>query len=73
MISYKIDVLDALKKKGYSTYRLRKEKILGENTIECLRNHQSVSFSTLNTLCRLLDCKVGDIIYYKPDDPSTES
>ena len=67
MISYKIDVLDALKKKGYSTYRLRKEKIFGENTIECLRNRQSISFSTLNTLCNLLDCNVEDIICHVRD------
>ena len=67
MIGYRIDVLDALKKKGYSTYRLRKEKILGEKTIDCLRNQQPISFSTLNTLCKLLDCKVEDIIYFEPD------
>lgn len=29
-IRYKIDVLNALKEAGYSTYKLRKEKILGE-------------------------------------------
>lgn len=29
-IKYKIDVLEALKAAGYTTYKLRQEKILGE-------------------------------------------
>lgn len=33
-IVYKIDVLSALKEKGYSTYKLRKEKLLGESVIQ---------------------------------------
>lgn len=36
-ISYKIDILAELKATGYSTYRLRKEKLLGESTIQSLR------------------------------------
>ena len=36
-IKYKIDILAALKEKGYSTYRLRKEKLIGEATIQQLR------------------------------------
>ena len=32
-IRYKLDILEALKQAGYSTYRLRKEKILGERVI----------------------------------------
>ena len=34
MIKYKIDILTTLKNKGYSTYKLRKNKILGEATIQ---------------------------------------
>ena len=36
-IKYKIDVLAALKSAGYSTYRLRKEKILAESTMQQFR------------------------------------
>ena len=36
-IRYKIDVMDALKSKGYSTYRLRKDKIFGEKTMQDFR------------------------------------
>ena len=35
-IEYKIDILSELKAAGYSTYRLRKEKLLGEATMQDL-------------------------------------
>ncbi len=37
MIIYKINILEALKKAGYSSYRLRQEKVLGEGTLQQLR------------------------------------
>ena len=36
-LKYKINVLDSLKEKGYTTYTLRKEKLLSESTIQKLR------------------------------------
>ena len=61
-IKYKIDVLASLKEKGYPTTRLRKEKIIGEATIQRLRHKQSVSFDVLSKLCILLECDIGDIL-----------
>ncbi len=61
-IKYKIDVLAALKSKGYTTTRLRKEKIIGEATIQRIRHKQSVSFEILSKLCILLECDIGDIL-----------
>ena len=61
-IKYKIDVLAALKEKGYPTTRLRKEKLIGEATIQRLRHKQSVSFEILSKLCNLLECDIGDIL-----------
>lgn len=61
-IKYKIDVLAALKAKGYSTARIRKEKLIGEATIQRLRHKQSVSFDILSKLCNLLECDIGDIL-----------
>lgn len=67
-IVYKQDIIAALKEKGYSTYRLRKEKILAESTIQAFRNGTMVSFENLNKLCKLLDCQIGDILEYIPDE-----
>ena len=50
MISYSLDVLAALKEKGYSTYRIRKEKLFGEAQLQKLRSNELVSKETLNTL-----------------------
>lgn len=63
-ITYKIDIIAALKFNGYSTYRLRKEKLLGEATIQKLRNRESVSWENIATICGLLDCQPGDIMEY---------
>ena len=63
-VRYKIDVLAALKAKGYSTYKLRKEKILGESVIQQLRSGEIVSWNNISRLCEILECDVGDLIEY---------
>ena len=61
-IVYKIDVLKALKEAGYNSSRLRKDKIMGEATIQKLRENQLASWATIDTICRLLDCNIGDLL-----------
>ena len=61
-IVYKIDVLKALKEAGYSTTRLRKDKIMGEATIQKIRENQIASWATIDTICSLLNCDVGDVV-----------
>lgn len=73
MLRYKIDVLAALKDKGYSTYRIRKDKIFGEAQVQQLRDGEIVSKDVLNQLCRLLDCQPGDLIEYVPDEDTAEN
>ena len=68
-IKYKIDVLAELKAAGYSTYRIRKDKILGEATLQRLRTGDPVSWDNMSTLCTLLDCQPGDIMEYIPSTP----
>lgn len=67
-LRYKINVLEALKEKGYSSYILRKEKLLGESTIQKLRNGEGVSWENLESLCKLLDCDVCGLIEYVKED-----
>lgn len=63
-IKYKIDILSALKAKGFSTYKLRKEKILSESTIQQLRGGELVSWGNVSRICELLECQPGDILEY---------
>ena len=64
---YKIDVMKELKNKGFTTYRLRTEKIMGEAMMQKLRQGEMVSWATLNTICTLLNCQPGDIIEFIPE------
>lgn len=66
-ITYKIDVIAALKEAGYSTYRIRKEKLLGEATLQSFREGKPVSWENLSTICELLNCQPGDIMEYVED------
>ena len=63
-LQYKINVLKALKDKGYSTYRLRSDKLFSESTIQKFRNNIPVSWENLDMLCKLLECQPNDIIKY---------
>lgn len=67
MIQYKIDVLFELKNKGFTTFRIRKEHLLSEKTLQNLRNNSGINFDSLNTLCKLLQCQPGDIIEFIDD------
>lgn len=68
MIVYTIDILDALKKRGYNTNRIRLENILSQSTLQKIRTGKYISIESLDTLCSLLQCQPGDIIAYIPDD-----
>lgn len=65
---YKIDVLEALKDAGYSSTRLRKEKLMGESYMTQLRRGEMVSWKTIETICRLLNCQPGDLVEYVPEE-----
>lgn len=61
---YKMDVLKALKEKGYNTNVLRKEKLLAEGVITSIRGGKPISWANLEKICTLLQCQPGDIIEY---------
>lgn len=63
-IEYRIDILEALKERGYSTYKLRKEKLLAEGVIQSLREGKAVSLDNIGRLCALLNCQPGDLLVY---------
>lgn len=67
-ISYKVDIMKALKEAGYSSTRLRREKLIGESYMSQLRHGKLVSWKTLNTVCTLLNCQPGDLLQYTKDE-----
>ena len=69
MIRYKIDILSALKEKGYNTNRLRKERLLAEGVIQSLREGKYIALQNIDKICALLDCQPGDLLEYVKDIP----
>ena len=71
-IKYKREIVPALKDAGYSTYKLRQEKLFGERTIQKLRDGEIVNAENLALLCKLLKCQPGDLLEYVPDEVPAE-
>ena len=67
-IRYKIDIMVALKEKGYSSTRIRDEKLIGQSYLQQIRHGELVSWKTIETLCRLLECDIGDIVEFVKED-----
>ena len=69
MMTIKYDKLFALlKEKGYSSYRLRKEKLVGQSILQKLRDGGDIDTRTIKRFCALLDCQPGDIMEYAGED-----
>ncbi len=62
----KYDKLFALlKSKGYTTYKIRKEKLLGQGTLTAIKNGTGgLDSKTISKLCKILECQPGDIMEY---------
>ena len=67
-IRYKVDILAELKKKGYSSTRIREEKLIGQSYLQQLRRGELVSLKTLDTICALLDCQPGDLTEFQKEE-----
>ena len=71
-LRYKMDIMAALKERGYSSTKIREEKLIGQSYLQQIRHGDLVSWKTIDTLCKLLDCQPGDIVEYVPDEAGDE-
>lgn len=65
-------IMQLLSEAGWSSYRIRREKLLPEGTIQRLRTGQHISTATLDTVCRLCQCQPGDLLRWVPDEEARE-
>ena len=72
MLEFKIDVAEELKKKGYTTYRIQKEKLIPQSTYLDMKAGKVPGAKTLDTICRLLNKQPGSIIRWVPDPEEGE-
>lgn len=59
---------NTLKSSGESTYTLINKYHISSSTIDKLRKNKPVNTTTLNDLCRILNCKIENIVEYVPSD-----
>ena len=71
-LSFTEKIVASLKEAGYSTYRLRQDKLFGERTIQKFREGEIVNADNLALLCKLIKCQPGDLLEYVPDEVPTK-
>jgi len=69
MVMINLDVIMA--KRKMSLNELSDKVGITLANLSILKNNKAkaIRFSTLNAICRALDCQVSDIIEYVPDEP----
>lgn len=68
---YTCNILDRLRDAGYSTYKIRKEKLLAEGTLTKLRAGTMISLEQIGVICDLLSCQPWDLVEYYTDGQDT--
>lgn len=66
MISYE-PFYKTMKEKGMTTYKLIVHHNISRSLLDRLKHNKPISTVTLDDLCRILDCKVDDVLLYIPD------
>ena len=67
MIDYS-PFLETLKNSPETTYTLINKHHISSAIIDKLRKNKPMNTTTINDLCRILDCKIEDIAQYIPSD-----
>ena len=57
-----------LKEKGYTSYTIRKDKIIGQATWQKIQKGGDIDTRTIAKFCKLLNCQPGDILEYVDDE-----
>ena len=65
IIKYKINIGDALERKGFNTYKAKTTKVLSQDTLKKIKEESTnISLESLNRVCILLDMQPKDLIEY---------
>ena len=49
-------------------YTLTKNHKISHSTLSRLKHNQDVSMKTINDLCRILNCRIEDLVEYVPSE-----
>ena len=67
MIRWKVDIMARLKEAGYTTYKIRKENLMGQQMLVKIRDGGLPSGATIDNICEWLHCQPGDLIEHVSD------
>ena len=67
MISY-APMWETMRRKNITTYTLIKDYSFSKGTLDSLKQGRNISTVTLNDICRILDCRVEEVLRYIPDE-----
>ena len=67
---WRLNPLQLLKDCGYTTYRIREEKIFAQSTLAKLRHEEPIAWSELEKLCQLTGKSPGKLIAFVKNKPS---
>lgn len=59
---------ETLKNSNENWYTLTQKHHISDSTMSRLRNNKNISMTTINDLCRILQCEISDICKYIPSD-----
>lgn len=57
-----------MQQKGITQYKLIKDYGFDKSQLQRLRKNMIVKTITLDKLCKVLDCRIEDIVEYVPDE-----
>ena len=67
MISYR-RFWQTLNEKSVSTYALREKHNISPSTLTRMKNGKYLSMRTIEDFCKILGCRIEDIVEYIPDN-----
>lgn len=62
---------EKMEQKGLTSYKIRKNKIISESTLQSIRKGKSITTDAVAALCDALECQPGDLLEFVPGEPET--
>lgn len=55
------EIIKKLNSRGFTSYEIKKRGLMSQGTLQKLKNNGNVTLETINSICCMLRCDIGDI------------
>ena len=62
---------ETMRQRGISQYDLYTHHNINRSQLDRLRHNKNIEVYTIDKLCRILNCRVEDIMEFEPDEQQT--